>query len=40
MDRMELGLAGMPQAARSAWTRRYPYVSSDSSNDFRTIKGE
>ena len=27
-----------PQAARSAWTRRYPYVPSDSSNDFCTAR--
>ena len=37
MDRTSSGPAGTPQAARSAWTRRYPYVPSDSSNDFRTI---
>ncbi len=37
-DRTSSGPADTPQAARSVWTRRYPYVPSDSSNDFRTIK--
>ena len=35
-DRTSSGPAGTPQATRSAWTRRYPYVSSESSNDFFT----
>ena len=35
---MALGPAGTPQSARSVWTRRYPYVSSESSNDFFTYK--
>ena len=35
-DRTISGPAGTPQAARSAWTRRYPYVSSESSKDFFT----
>ncbi len=34
-ERTSSGPAGTPQAARSAWTRRYPYVPSESSNDFR-----
>jgi len=32
---VEVGLE-MPQATRSVWTRRYPYVPSESSNDFFT----
>ena len=35
-ERTSSGPAGTPQATRSAWTRRYPYVSSESSNDFCT----
>ena len=35
-DRTSSGPAGTPQATRSAWTRRYPYVSSESPNDFFT----
>ena len=35
-DRTSSGPAGTPQATRSAWTRRYPYVSPESSNDFFT----
>ena len=37
-DRTSSGPAGMPQATRSVWTRRYPYVSSESSNEFLTYK--
>src|SRR5689334_6521259 len=35
-ERTSCGPAGTPQATRSAWTRRYPYVPSESSNDFLT----
>jgi hypothetical protein len=33
-DRTSSGPAGTPQATRSVWTRRYPYVPPESSNDF------
>ena len=35
-DRTSSGPAGTPQAARSAWTGRYPYVSPESPKDFCT----